>query len=205
MSKWRAHKRTARISVLWACRWNWTGRGCGMPEGFGLSEMTTADVKFITSFISLMRPLVEAIKHIERKAIVTLASSSWSQWAEEEAGNSQWKSAHAAPHHSTAKWDTQQVPVSDNYRIVTMLHPKFKLAFLHDERACMPDRLLLMTYIQRVQKEVAEPTVSTTGSSLTESEDLCSFPEQECGIWFLSLWWGNLLAYANDPKFTFYF
>ena len=77
----------------------------------------------------------------------------------------------------------QTILDSDEYRIATMLHPKFKLAFLQDDQARMQGRQLLLTYIQQVQREIAGSTVTNAGSALEseDDEDLYSFlrkPEQ---------------------------
>ena len=65
----------------------------------------------------------------------------------------------------------QSVLDSDEYRIATMLHPKFKLAFLQDEQVRMQGRQLLLTFIEAVQREVACPTTAAAGYALEESQD----------------------------------
>ena len=45
-------------------------------KALGHTEITVADMKFFTSFINVMRPLVVAMKLIEGIASATLASSS---------------------------------------------------------------------------------------------------------------------------------
>ena len=60
---------------------------------------------------------------------------------------------------------------SEEHKVATMLHHKFKLAFLPDEQSRMQARQLLLKYVEQVQREVAEPSPLLPGASSSEAED----------------------------------
>jgi len=151
-------------------------------KALGQSLMTQADMKFLNSFISVMRPIVVAMKLIEGEnhcyigqIIPTIMGL---QRKLEIASTDQSMRPLTTALLSGLRNRFQSTMDSEEYRIATMLHPKFKLAFLPDEQARMESRQLLLNYVQQVQREVTGPSPSQSESALTEApddEDIYSF------------------------------
>ena len=154
----------------------------------GLSVMTSADMKFLISFIKVMRPIVAAMKLIEGEnncyvgqLIPTIMGLQRKlQTAGEDPTMKPLTEALIAGLRRRFDCTLQ----SEEHQVSTMLHPKFKLAFLPDEQSRMQGRQLLLKYVDQVQREVAEPSAILPGGSSSEvedDEDLYSFlnkPEQ---------------------------
>jgi hypothetical protein len=143
-------------------------------KALGHSEMTVGDMKFLTSFINVMRPLVVAMKLIEGESqcyMGQLIPTIMGLKRKLEIVSDDVLRPLTTALLSGIQKRFQSTLDNEEYRIATMLHPKFKLAFLQDEQARMQGRQLLLTYVQQVQREVAGPTASASGSALSESED----------------------------------
>ncbi len=143
-------------------------------KALGQSEMTPADMKFLVAFLNVMRPLVVAMKLIEGEnhcyigqLIPTIMGLKRKL---ESASDVSMKPLTCALLKGIEN-RFQPIMISDEHRMATILHPKFKLAFLQNEQERMQGRQLLLTYVQQVQREVAGPAVSVSVSALIESED----------------------------------
>jgi hypothetical protein len=143
-------------------------------KALGHSEMTPADMKFLVAFLNVMRPLVVAMKLIEGEnqcyigqLIPTIMGLKRKLELVSDVSMKPLSSALL----NGIQNRFQPILNSEEYRIATMLHPKFKLAFLQNEQERMQGRQLLLTYVQQVQHEVAGPAVLTSTSALNESED----------------------------------
>lgn len=128
-------------------------------KALGHSEITPADTKFLTAFINVMRLLVVAMKLIEGETqcyigqlIPTIMGLKRKL---EIASDISMKPLTSALLNGIQN-RFQLTLNCDEYRIATMLHPKFKLAFLQDEHERMQGKQLMLTYVQQVQQEVAQ-------------------------------------------------
>lgn len=144
-------------------------------KALGQSEMTPADMKFLVAFLNVMRPLVVAMKLIEGEnhcyigqLIPTIMGLKRKL---ESVSDVSMKPLICALLKGIENRFQPILNNSDEHRIATMLHPKFKLAFLQNEQERMQGRQLLLTYVQQVQREVAGPAISVSASALNESED----------------------------------
>jgi len=144
-------------------------------KALGHSEMAAADMKFLTSFVNVMRPMVVAMKLIEGEShcyIGQLIPTIMGLQRQLEVVSQDVAMKPLTSALLNGIRNRFQVTLnSEECRIATMLHPKFKLAFLQDEQERMQCRQMLLTYVQNVQREVAGPTASTSASALNESED----------------------------------
>jgi len=144
-------------------------------KALGHSEMAAADMKFLTSFVNVMRPMVVTMKLIEGEShcyIGQLIPTIMGLQRQLEVVSQDVAMKPLTSALLNGIRNRFQVTLnSEECRIATMLHPKFKLAFLQDEQERMQCRQMLLTYVQNVQREVAGPTASTSASALNESED----------------------------------
>ena len=144
-------------------------------KALGHSEMAAADMKFLTSFVNVMRPMVVAMKLIEGEShcyIGQLIPTIMGLQRQLEVVSQDVAMKPLTSALLNGIRNRFQVTLnSEECRIATMLHPKFKLAFLQDEQERMQCRQMLLTYVQNVQREVAGPTASTSASAFNESED----------------------------------
>ena len=141
----------------------------------GLSIMTSADMKFLMSFIKVMRPIVAAMKLIDGEShcyvgqlIPTIMGLQRKlQTAGEDPTMKPLTEAQIAGLRKRFDCTLQ----SEEHQVSTMLHPKFKLAFLPVEQSRMQGRQLLLKYVEQVQREVAEPSALLPGGSSSEADD----------------------------------
>lgn len=143
-------------------------------KALGHNEMTVADIKFLASFMNVMRPVVVAMKLIEGESqcyIGQLIPTIMGLKRKLELVTDVSMKPLTTALLSGIQNRFQLIFDSDEYRIATMLHPKFKLACLQDEHERMQGRQLLLTYLQQVRQEVAGPGASKSSSSLNSSED----------------------------------
>lgn len=127
-------------------------------KALGHSEMTLADMKFLTAFINVMRPLVVAMKLIEGESqcyIGQLIPTIMGLKRKLEMVSDDVSMKPLTTALLNGIQNRFQVTLNSlEYRSATMLHPKFKLAFLQYEQAWMQGRQMLLTYVQQVEQEV---------------------------------------------------
>lgn len=125
-------------------------------QALGQTVMTQADMRFLTSFVKVMKPLVTAMRLTEGETESFMGQMIPPiQGLEKKLGTLSDDSVLTKPltsallHGIRARFD--HVSKTDEYRIAAMLHPKFKFGFIPQEEY-MQCRQLLLLYIQRVQR-----------------------------------------------------
>jgi hypothetical protein len=119
----------------------------------GLSKMTEGDMRFMNSFLTVMKPIVTAMKVLEGEAHCYLSHVIPTIMGVERKLRS--NSDIAMKPLTSALLNGLQSrfgEIKDNfeYRMASILHPKFKLAFLpSDERTSY--KQLLLSYVQDIQ------------------------------------------------------
>jgi hypothetical protein len=141
---------------------------------FGLSKMT-GDMRFLNSFLAVMKPIVTAMKVLEGEADCYLSHVIPKIMG--VARKLRSNSDIARKPLTSALLNGLQSrfgEIKDNfeYRMASILHPKFKLAFLpSDERTTYKE--LLLSYVQDVNREVMtsdaakQPMHSSTATATT--------------------------------------
>lgn len=141
----------------------------------GLSKMTEGDMRFLNSFLAVMKPIVTAMKVLEGEADCYLSHMIPTIMGVERKLRS--NSDIAMKPLTSALLNGLQSrfgEIKDNfeYRMASILHPKFKLAFLpSDDRASY--KQLLLSYVQDVSWEVMasdaakQPMQSSTATATT--------------------------------------
>jgi hypothetical protein len=141
----------------------------------GLSKMTEGDMRFLNSFLAVMKPIVTAMKVLEGEADCYLSHVIPTIMGVERKLRS--NSDIAMKPLTSALLNGLQSrfgEIKDNfeYRMASILHPKFKLAFLpSDDRTTYKE--LLLSYVQDVHREIMasdaakQPMHSSTATATT--------------------------------------
>jgi len=154
-----------------------------------LSKMTEADMKFLDSYVSIMKPIADAMKLLEGESdcylgcvIPTIMGLMKKLQSNSDPAMKPLVNAVIAGLKS--RFDS--VLTDQEYITAAILHPRFKLAFLPSSDAQLQQRELLIGYVQRVSEEMnknAQPSASASSQSATDTDpeeenDLYSFMEK---------------------------
>jgi hypothetical protein len=138
----------------------------------GQAKMTEAEMKVLNTYLFIMKPVVKAMKLLERESDCYLG-----MLIPTIMGVQNKLHTHCGPvmkpFVNTLKSGLQktfgQVLQNCDYRIASMLHLKFKLAFLpNDEKIQMKE--MLISYVKHVQREVNDGTGSAGQPSTSSSQ-----------------------------------
>ena len=153
-------------------------------EALGLVPMTEADMKFLNAFLQIMKPLVTAMKILEGETecyigLVIPTIMGVQKRLQSNVEPLMKPLTKALIDGLAARFG--KVMRSDDYRMASVLHPKFKLAFLSDDEK-MRYKQLLVSYVDNIRREVhvaqTSPAVSTPSQMMprdSDDDDLYSF------------------------------
>lgn len=167
----------------------------------GLSKMTEADMKFLKSYLTVMKPVVTAMKILESETDCYLSHMIPTIMGIERklkcnSDLTMKPLTDALLNGLESRFG--EIKTSYEYRMASCLHPKFKLAFLPtDDRVHY--KHLLMSYVQDVNRKVqvltATPAIASLSSTKKRNEDpLSSDPDTDDD---------DLYSFLHTPQTSF--
>jgi hypothetical protein len=141
----------------------------------GQAKMTEAEMKFLNASLLIMKPVVKATKLLEGESDCYLGMLTPTIMGVQNKLHTHCDPV-MKPLVNALKSGLQerfgQVLQNCDYRIASMLHPKFKLAFLtNDEKIQMKE--MLISYVKHVQREVNDGAGCAGQPSTTSSQRNC--------------------------------
>ena len=157
-----------------------------------LSKMTEADMKFLASYVSIMKPVADTMKLLEGEndcylGCVIPTIMGVTKKIQSTSDPTVMPLVNALIAGLKSRFDS--VLTDQEYITAAILHPRFKLAFLPSADEQVKQRELLIGYVQRVSQEMnnnTQPSASASshsvsGGQATDAEDendLYSFMEE---------------------------